>query len=155
MADAATLERVLYHIHNWFVMDAFTVRDCEIEDGALPASVTDMMLDGQWFRIEGSFLNDGLHQNPDYDLYDETFDGTISLLAIPRPLLAVVDEISDWIEATAEADRAARAAKFQSESFGGYTYSLKADSRANSTSGGLTGWQAAFASELNAWRKPY
>lgn len=155
MADAGTLEKVLYHIHNWFVRGSLTVSGCAIEDGALPASVTDGMLNGQWYRIEGSYLNDGLHQHPADDLQDETFGGTISLLAVPKPLLDLTDEIHDWIEDTASADRAARAAKYQSESFGGYTYSLKGDSRANSASGGLSGWQAAFASDLNAWRKPY
>lgn len=155
MADAGTLERVLSHIHNWFVRESWTVGGCEIESGELPASVTSKMLDGQWFRIEGSYMNDGLHQNPASDLTDETFDGRISLLAIPKALIEVVDEISDWIDDTAQADREARRGPFQSESFGGYTYSLKADSRSNSASGGLSGWQAAFRSDLNPWRKPY
>ena len=155
MADADTLERVLSHIHNWFVRESWTVRGCEIAGGEMPASVASLMLDGQWFRIEGSYLNDGLHQAPASDLSDETFDGTISLLAIPKALLNVVDEIADWIDATAEADRTARSHPYQSESFGGYSYSLKGDSRSNSASGGLTGWQAAFAGDLNPWRKPY
>lgn len=155
MTDAGMLEKVLSHIHNWFVRESWTAKGCAIEGGELPASVSSLMLDGQWYRIEGSYLNDGLHQNPASDLEDETFDGTISLLAIPKPLLSIVDEISDWIEDTEQADREARKAKFQSESFGGYSYSLKADSRSNSASGGLTGWQAAFRSDLNPWRKPY
>ena len=33
--------------------------------------------------------------------------------------------------------------------FGGYSYS-----RAQSATGGVGGWQAAFASRLNAWRRP-
>ena len=151
--DAGVLEQVLYHIHNWFERESFTVSGCEVVGGSLPESVTADMLDGQWFRIEGSYLNDGLHQNPADDLEDETFDGTISLLAIPKALTFLVDEITDWIDATSEASQAALRSPYQSESFDGYSYSLKGNSVANLASGGLSGWQAEFAGRLNPWRK--
>ena len=42
-------------------------------------------------------------------------------------------------------------------SFGGYTYSMRSDltggSSSSSGSGGLTGWQAAFKSDLNPYRR--
>lgn len=151
--DAGVLEQVLSHIHNWFVYDELDVR-CSIEGGSLPASVS--IPEGAWYRIQGSLFNDGLHQHPADDLTDETFDGKVTICAIPRVLLSVVDEITDYIDAMNESDAAVREAKFQSESFGGYTYSLKGDSRANSASGGvsgLTGWQAAFRSDLNPFRR--
>ena len=91
--DAGILEQVLWHIHNWFVRDTISVKTCCIDDGSLPTSITDQMLDGQWYRIEGSYLNDGLHKNPDTELSDETFNGTITLLAIPKAVLAVAEEI--------------------------------------------------------------
>ncbi len=156
--DAGTLEQVLYHIHNWFVRETITVSGCEIEDGSLPASVTSKLLDGMWYRIEGSYLNDGLHQYHETypqgqtsDLVDETFDGTISLLAIPKALLLVAEDIAAWVNA----NQSAQNSPYQSESFGGYSYSLKSDIGANSASGGLSGWQAAFASRLNPFRKMY
>lgn len=151
--DAVMLEQVLCHIHNWFVRDTITAKGCVIANGELPASIAQDLLPQQWYRIEGSYLNDGLHQHPAEDLEDETFDATVSLLAIPRPLLNVVEQICQWVADTEDGDRASRKAKFQSESFGGYTYSIKADSRANSGSEGLTGWQAAFRTDLNPWRK--
>ena len=151
--DAVILERILYHIHNWFERESFDVKGCEIENGELPASITSSMMVQQWYRIQGSYLNDGLHQHPDTDLNDETFDGTITLLAIPRPLLYVAEDIADYIDDTSASDQAARQSKYKSESFGGYTYQLKDDSRTTTYSGGLTGWQAAFASDLNPWRK--
>lgn len=153
--DAGMLEQVLYHIHNWFERDQIHVTTCCIDDGMLPASITDQMLDGQWYRIQGSYLNDGLHQNPDLGLSDETFNGTITLLAIPKALLSITEQIGQWVEETSDADQRARKATFQSESFGGYSYSLKGDSRSNNGSDGLTGWQAAFASDLNPWRKMF
>ena len=154
--DAGVLEQVLNHIHNWFVYDEIGVSRCAVEGGSLPASVS--IPEGAWYRIQGSLFNDGLHQHPADDLTDETFDGTVTVCAIPRVLLGIVDEITDYIDAMNESDAAVRGAKFQSESFGGYTYSLKGDSRANSASGGgsgLSGWQAAFRTDLNPWRKMY
>lgn len=153
--DAGTLEDILYHIHNWFEREAIPVTGCEIQGGALPASVTSGMVARQWYRIEGSLLNDGLHQHPAADLEDETFDGTVTSLAIPRPLLRVAEEIQDYIDATADARQTALASPYASESFDGYSYTLKGDLTANSGSQGLAGWQAEFASRLSPWRKMY
>ena len=149
--DAGILEQVLYHIHNWFVYDTIDTGQCEISDGSLPASVS--IPDGAWYRIQGSMLNDGLHQHPDTDLSDETFDGTVTVCAIPKALLNVVDEIADWIDHYNTAREGLQDSPFASESFGGYSYSIRSDLTANNGSGGLTGWQAEFASRLNPWRK--
>lgn len=149
--DAGVLEQVLSHIHNWFVYDEIAVDGCSVEDGSLPASVS--IPEGAWYRVQGSLFNDGLHQHPADDLTDETFDGKVTICAIPRVLLGVVDEITDYIDATNEASQKALRSPYQSESFDGYSYSLKGSGGANSASGGLTGWQAEFASRLNPWRK--
>lgn len=144
--DARMLEQVLCHIHNWFAYDELDVR-CAISDGQLPASVS--IPEGAWYRIEGSLLNDGLHRHPAADLTDETFDGTITVCAIPKALLLVVDDIAAWQEANGTVVDG----PYASESFGGYTYSVKSDSGANSGSGGLSGWRLAFRDRLNPWRK--
>lgn len=151
--DAGILEQVLYHIHNWFERKEIAVSDCQIVDGSLPASVSSELFDGVWYRIQGSYLNDGLHRLGEYDLNDETFSGTVTMLAVPKALLNLVDEIAEWVDDSRDADREARRSKYRSESFDGYSYSNKEDSRANKSSGGLTGWQAAFAGDLNPWRK--
>lgn len=150
--DARTLEQVLWHIHNWFVYDELDVR-CAISDGQLPASVS--IPEGAWYRIEGSLLNDGLHRHPAEDLRDETFDGTITICAIPNALLDVVEEIEDWQQAYNEGRRKALESPYTSESFDGYSYNMRDYSGANTASGGLSGWQAEFASRLSAWRKMY
>ena len=143
--DAGTLEQVLWHIHNWFPRESEEIEGCAIENGALPASITDSMLDGQWFRIEGSYLNDGLHQNPADDLEDEVFDATITKLAIPKAVIDLAEEI--------EGSKKALEGPYQSESFWGYSYTVKGDGTAQGASGGLTGWQAVFASRLNPFRR--
>lgn len=151
MADAVMLEQVLSHIHNWFGRDSIAVTACSIVDGALPSGVTAGMLEGQWYRVEGSYLNDGLHLHPATDLSDETFDGTITLLAIPRPLLRVVEDIEAW----QEANGATVDGPYASESFGEYSYTMRSDSSASSGSGGLTGWRLSFRDRLNPWRRMY
>lgn len=149
--DAGTLEQVLYHIHNWFVYDETEGR-FQIQDGALPASAS--VPEGAWYRIEGSLFNDGLHRRDD-ELVDETFDGTITICAIPNALLDVVEEIEDWQQAYNAGRKKALESPYTSESFDGYSYNMRDYSGANTASGGLSGWQAEFASRLSAWRKMY
>lgn len=146
--DAGILEEVLYHIHNWFEREAVS-SNVRIEDGSLPASVSSHLLEGQWYRIDGSVLNDGLHQHPADDLTDETFEGTVTTLVIPRPLLRIAEDIAAWQEANGKAVDG----PYASESFDGYSYSLKSDSGSNSGSGGLSGWRLAFRDRLNPFRK--
>lgn len=151
--DAGMLEQVLTHIHNWFVYDQIDAGHCAISDGSIPASVA--IPEGAWYRIQGSLMNDGLHRHPAEDLIDETFDGTITVCAIPRALLEVVREIEAWQADYAKGRSKALGSPYSSESFDGYSYSMRDYSGSNSASGGLSGWQAEFAGQLNAWRKMY
>ena len=102
------------------------------------------MQDGQYFRIVGSVFNDGVHQYPSSGLTDEVFTGSVWAMAIPKDLLDLVAEIEEWQKKNGEK----AAAPFQSESFGGYTYTLKSNADGFGAS-----WQSAFASRLNIWRK--
>lgn len=137
------LEQVLMNIRNWFTVDGgihsgtFTIKDGGI---TLP-----FLADGQYFRICGSVFNDGLHQYPATDLADEEFSGTIWELAIPPAVVELADEIGAWQEKNGEAS----ASPYQSESFGGYSYSKATDS----ASGGAVTWQSVFKRQLSAWRK--
>ena len=137
------LEQVLMNIRNWFTVDGgihsgtFTIKDGGI---TLP-----FLADGQYFRICGSVFNDGLHQYPATDLVDEEFSGAIWALAIPPAVVDLADEIGAWQEKNGEAS----ASPYQSESFGGYSYSKATDS----ASGGAVTWQSVFKRQLSAWRK--
>ena len=137
------LEQVLMHLKNWFLVPGGIHEGTyTIEDGgiALP-----FLANGQYFRICGSVFNDGLHQYPASDLKAETFDGTVWALAVPQAVIDLAEEIEAW-----ETKNGAEAnGPYQSESFGGYSYSKATDS----ASGGVVTWQTAFRSRLNAWRK--
>lgn len=107
-----------------------------------------MIQDNQYFRIVGSVFNDGVHQyTSELELTDETFTGAIWLMAIPKDVIDLATEISDWKEKYADTVNS----PFQSESFGGYSYS-KASGGSSSGSSGPT-WQSVFAKRLNEWRK--
>ena len=135
------LEAVLTHLHNWFpAKNGKHAGAFVIASGVLSPDIG--LLPGQYYRICGSTFNDGLHYVGESALTDEAFDGEVWALAIPRDVQELSGEIAAWVEKNPETDKV-------SESFGGYSYS-----RAQNASGGVGGWQAAFAGRLNAWRRP-
>ena len=78
------------------------------------------------------------------NLTDETFTGAVWALAIPRAVLKIANEIDAW----QQKNGAAAASPYQSESFGGYSYSMRAQSGESGA-----GWKDAFAGRLSDWRK--
>lgn len=100
----------------------------------------------QYFRIVGSIFNDGVYCfKEELSLEDETFDGAIWLMAIPKDFLALAEEIEDWQAKYGDALNS----PYTSESFGGYSYS-KASGK---NGGGAVTWQDAFATRLNLYRR--
>lgn len=133
------LEEILRHLNNWFLVpDGVHDGTFTVEDGGITLP---FLADGQYFRICGSVFNDGLHIYPADDLEDETFDGTIWALAIPRTVVELADEIAEWQEKNP-------VGPYTSESFGGYSYS-----RATGSTGQPAGWQDIFRVRLNPYRK--
>lgn len=136
------LEQVLRHLNNWFLVEmhegTFTVENGSI---TLP-----FLLTNQYFRIVGSVFNDGLHKYPAVDLTDETFTGTVWVLAVPKAVVALAEDIAAW----QEKNGAAVESPYQSESFGGYSYTKRS---VGSDGSALNGWQDAFRGRLNDWRK--
>lgn len=79
-------------------------------------------------------------------LQDETFDGAVWALAVPRNVVELAGEIATWQEKYKDTVES----PYTSESFGGYSYS-KASGAGDSTGSG--GWQSAFRARLNPHRK--
>lgn len=132
------LETVLMYLNNWFVVgrydDTYT-----IEDGGITLP---FLVDGQYFRIVGSLFNDGVYQYP-AELTDETFDGSVWALAIPKAFLSTVEEITAWTAKNGDGGA------YTSESFGGYSYS-----KATNSKGMAVGWRDVFSAQLAPWKKP-
>ena len=125
----------------------------KIEDGAITSmNDGDMgIISGQYFRVIGSVLNDGVWRYPDSVLQDETFNGAVWLMAVPPGLVALAGEIDDWMKSYGGADSSAMS-PYTSESFGGYSYS-KGAGAVDTTGNGLTGWKAVYAGRLSRWKK--
>lgn len=72
-------------------------------------------------------------------------------MAIPPAMLSLSEEIDAWQTKHGGVDSTAMS-PYNSESFGGYSYSKSSGGSAES-GGGFGGWQSAFANRLNPWRK--
>lgn len=136
------LEAVLNYLNNWFpVYGAARCGEFEIVSGELYA---DFLAPGQYYRIEGSVFNDGLHRYPCDELNcleDEVFSGTVTPLAIPQGVRNISEEIKMWCENNPATDKV-------SETFEAYSYTRK-----GAQDGAVFGWQGVFASQLRRWRK--
>lgn len=148
------LSELCGYLRNWFERDKY-IGEYSIVGGAIvpPAGGSLPFLEGQYIRIVGSLLNDGVYQYSDNieGLVDETFKGAIWSLAIPKEVVALDAEIDAWKEKYEGPDSAAMS-PFSNESFGGYSYT-KSTSNTEDSSSGLGGWQSAYASRLSQWRK--
>ena len=134
------LEAILNSLHNWFIIPgAARSGTFEVASGTLDV---DFLQLGQYFRVEGSVYNDGLHRHPGTCMQDEVFCGTIYPMAVPCAVIQLAEEIQAWCENNPETDKI-------SESFDGYSYTRGTDGNG----GASAGWQAAFRTRLNAWKK--
>lgn len=130
-------------LNNWFEVDR-EFGKYEIKDGTI---IIDSLQKGQFFRIVGSIFNDGVYEYPANDLKDEEFEGAIWPMAIPMEISNLLERINTWVDN----NMSVLDSPYQSESFGGYSYS-KASGNAGNGDGNIT-WQSHFANELNQWRK--
>jgi len=151
------LQEVLEYIHNYFIKSP-NPGTYTIADGVI--SPLPQIKEGQRIWITGSDLNDGVytwhsHGILDDDdinaagLQDETFAGTICALAVPPAVLALSEEISQWVDSNQDSINS----PFASESFNGYSYSLKSGNATGGDSAGQIGWQNIFGKRLERWRK--
>lgn len=139
-------------IRNFFTYDEDKhIGDFVIDNGQI-SPIIDFPTD--YIRIVGSRLNDGVYKVSDLvrnPLKDESFHGGIWVMSPPADFLALVAEIAAWQEKNGGADSNAMS-PYQSESFGGYSYS-KASSNTDGGGSTVPTWQGAYVSRLNRWRR--
>lgn len=114
----------------------------------------DFISEGQYFRIVGSNMNDGVYCNTEdglQELQDETFSGAIWEMSVPRAFLALCANIQTWRAANESAD-SANMSPYMSESYGGYSYQKGGNAASNGGAASVT-WSAQFRQRLNAWRR--
>lgn len=151
------LTELCAYLRNYFLRD-YLAPDAYIHHGTF--TITDgqiqalsFLVPGQYFRVIGSVFNDGVWQyrpsGTTEGMTDETFDGTIWAMSVPPAVLALADEIDAWRVANADA----LSSPYQSESFGGYSYSKASGGGAGGSGSAAWGWQDQFASRLAPYRR--
>lgn len=150
-----TMTELCGELRNYFIIDPgqdIFPGTYEISNGSI-ITPTPFLTENDYFRIVGSRKNDGVYINNASELsvlVDETFTGAIWVMSVPPAVVSLAADISAWETATADV----RNSPYQSESFGGYTYSLKSggSSAAPGGASALT-WQGAFAERLKPYRR--
>ena len=138
--------QICAEVKNYFVQPNVDIHagNYTIENGSL--SPIPFVKVGQYYRIIGSALNDGVYKRgtDDQHLLNEEFFGAVWSMRVPKDFIALCTEISTWQTANA----AALSGPYQSESFAGYSYS-----KGSSASGGAWTCKDQFKNKLNAYRK--
>ena len=136
------LTEICAELRNWFVVpNGVHIQTYTISGGSI--APLDFLQEGQYFRIIGSVFNDGVYTTLFRSLTDEVFHGAVWAMAVPPAVIDIAAEIEEYNNSDA-----GKASQFTSESFGGYAYT-----KATDANGAPIGWQKAFASRLNQWRK--
>ena len=139
------------YLKNWFTVNRF-LGDFTITDNTITyADGTKLPLQsGQYFRIIGSIFNDGVYcNNEELTLHPEDFNGTVWAMAIPNEVINLAKDIKAWRDKYEGVD-SSMLSPYNSESFGGYSYSK---SNGNTADGNGASWQSIFKNRLNRYRK--
>lgn len=138
------LTELCAEVRNYFIVHRekdIHVGEYVIADGSVSV---DFLRMGQYYRIVGSALNDGVHRYGEDTLADETFEGSIWAMSVPQAFIDLSNEIDNWVQANA----AVLNSPYTSESFAGYSYS-----KATGSNGGTITWKEQFAKRLNPYRR--
>lgn len=139
------LTEICAEIHNWFCNSSDAVTgEFKIENGSIES--LDFLQKNQYFRIVGSVFNDGVWcYGVDYNMTDETFTGKIYPMKVPKAVLDLDAEIEAWLASNIDVVNS----PFQSESFGGYSYTKASNANGDS----YATWQNQFASRLKPYKR--
>ena len=145
------LTEICAEIRNYFTYESDkNFGDFAVENGQITPPLS---LPTDYIRIVGSRLNDGVHKVSDNDLINEgTFHGAVWIMSPPKAFLDLAEEIAKWQDKFGALDSQAMS-PFNSESFGGYSYSKSGGGSASGSASSGADWRSAFAARLNIYRK--
>lgn len=145
------LTEICNYLKNWFSNEKY-IGYIRITDGTFYCNDTKINIaDGQYFRVIGTIMSDGVYQYGTDTLSDEGFDGAVWLMRIPSDVIAIASDIAAWMEQYNGVDSQANS-PFNSESFGGYSYS-KSSGSAENGSNTIPAWAAVYGARLARYRK--
>ena len=132
------LQACMEKINNYFVPEKAEKKTYTISGGVISPSFG--ALEGQRFLVNDDDTEVA-------GLCDETFAGTIRVCAVPPAVLALSREKSQW----EETHSGELSSPLASESFNGYSYSLKT----GKNGGALTWFDTPSGQALERWRRPF
>lgn len=132
------------YFYKWKETNTFTINNNTIE-------VTGTYLVGQYVRIVGSIVNDGIYQIETYTsgkitiigLTDEVFEGTIYGLSVPKDFIELESKIETYNNKNVISNKS-------SEGFNNYSVGYAKDKN-----GKPLQWQEIFKSDINIYRQMY
>lgn len=146
------------YCNNYFLKDYINYTDIYTGDFSISnhsfVSPSFTLKAGQYFRIKGSDLNDGVYCNDEDSiglLQDEDFKGEIWLMSVPRAFIALCNDVSAWRIKNESLD-SANMSVFQSETVQGVYSYTKGNGNGG---GGSASWKdvSVFKSRFNPYRR--
>lgn len=145
------LTEICNYLKNWFSNEKY-IGFITISDGTFSCNGKLITIaEGQYFRIIGSILSDGVYKYGTDSISDEGFDGAIWLMRVPADVIGLAAEIADWMAKYGGTDSQSMS-PYNSESFGGYSYSKSSGGSIESTST-TPAWAAVYGGRLARYRR--
>ena len=144
------ISQICADIRNYFTYDTDKHPGTyKVQGGVLVPSIS---MPTEYYAVFGSRKNNGVHKTTDVLNDEGEFDGSVWVMSVPADFLALCDEIASWQAKYGGVDSEAMS-PFNSESFGGYSYSKAAGSATSGANAAASTWQGVYASRLNRWRR--
>lgn len=142
------LTEICGYLNNYFDVERHK-GDIKIQSGVIYCNEKQINIEsGQHFALFRKNFVVGVYKYGTDTLSDKEFIGAVWLMDVPQAVTSLVNEIKAWQDKYGGADSAANS-PFQSESFGGYSYS-----KGSSSSGGSAiTWRDMFGSRLSQYKK--
>lgn len=144
------LAEICGYLNNYFDVKRYTGL-ITIASGVLSKDGKEIPMEaGQHFALFRRNFSLGVFVYGTDELDDKVFEGSVWIMDIPQVFLNLVSEIEAWQAKYGGADSAAMS-PYNSESFGGYSYTKGSSSQ---SSGGMAStWQSAYGPRLAQYRK--
>lgn len=147
------LSQICHYLRNWFNYKGIKyIGRFEIKNGVLSFESPMAIQNEQYYRIVGSVFNDGVYQKGSEELKDETFWGGVWPMAVPSDVISLAAEIEEWQKLYGGVD-SQNMSPYQSESFGGYSYSKSSGGTSSISDSSVPTWQSVFADRLARYKK--
>ena len=141
-----TLDDYCAELKNYFIADFD--KDLYFDEFTIVGGKINLSFisNNQYFRIVGSKFNDGVYcYDNKLTLVDETFTGAIWAMSVPPTFLEAVNEAEQYLTNNPIG------LEYQSESFGGYSYTRTANQ--NSSESGFGYLPKTISTKLNRYRR--